>query len=288
MSTIINGVTFFQDGVITEPVVQNHVFDYTDIAEKVFKEHDIFLTARHHQTNRYPGRFQQVRVSNTFCTEPYTMYLTGHHFFSMGAFSLAASNLPLDTLVGRYSSIASSVHRFPLSHPTTRYTTSMLTYDRNTMAFQKYLADSGNTVDYEPNNGANNGGPLVIGNDVWIGAEVRFVPKPLTIGDGAIIAGGALVTKDVPPYAVVGGSPAKILKYRFPEPIIERLMALKWWQYGYGDLNVEPGDDIETFLDKVEQQVADGDLQPFTPPVATLDDFVEMAKRHEAVEDGQN
>lgn len=287
MSTIINGVTFFQDGLNPKPVVQNHVFPYTDIAEKVFKEHHIYLIARGHQTSRYPGRYQQVRVSNTFRTEPYTMFLSGHHFFSMGAFSLAASNLPLDTIVGRYSSIASSVHRFPLSHPTKRYTTSMLTYDRSTLAFQQYLQNSGNTVDYKPNTEPN-GGPLVIGNDVWIGAEARFVPKPLTIGDGAIVAGGALVTKDVPPYAIVGGSPAKILKYRFPEPIIERLMALKWWQYGYGDLAVAPDDDIETFLDKVEQQVADGDLQPFTPPVTTLDDFVEMAERHDSIEDGQD
>lgn len=67
-----------------------------------------------------------------------------------------------------------------------------------------------------------------IGNDVWIGSDVTLFDG-VTIGDGAIIAAGAVVTKDVPPYAIVGGIPAKIIKYRFDNNDIEWLLKLKWW-----------------------------------------------------------
>lgn len=73
---------------------------------------------------------------------------------------------------------------------------------------------------------------ISIGNDVWIGAGVTIIRKPgLSIGDGAVIGGGAVVTKSVPPYAIVAGVPAKVIKYRFSEEIIERLLRLKWWNW---------------------------------------------------------
>lgn len=67
-----------------------------------------------------------------------------------------------------------------------------------------------------------------VGNDVWIGAHAQ-VKSGLTIGNGAIIAAGAVVTHDVPPYAIVGGVPAKVIRYRFDEETIHRLEAIRWW-----------------------------------------------------------
>ncbi|MEC8147402.1 MAG: CatB-related O-acetyltransferase [Pseudomonadota bacterium] len=69
---------------------------------------------------------------------------------------------------------------------------------------------------------------IVIGNDVWIGARVILVDG-ITIGDGAIVAAGAVVTEDVPAFAIVGGTPAKIIKYRFQREEIEALLAIEWW-----------------------------------------------------------
>lgn len=68
-----------------------------------------------------------------------------------------------------------------------------------------------------------------IGNDVWIGDEVKIM-EGVTIGDGAVIAAGAIVVKDVAPYSIVGGVPAKLLRYRFDEHKIEFLLKFKWWE----------------------------------------------------------
>lgn len=67
-----------------------------------------------------------------------------------------------------------------------------------------------------------------IGNDVWIGARAMIMGG-VTIGDGAVVGTGAIVTKDIPPYAIVGGVPAKIIRYRFSDDVIAKLLELKWW-----------------------------------------------------------
>ncbi len=69
---------------------------------------------------------------------------------------------------------------------------------------------------------------LIIGNDVWIGSRATLLGG-ITIGDGAIIAAGAVVVNNVPPYAIVGGVPAKIIKYRFTQPFINQLLDFQWW-----------------------------------------------------------
>lgn len=71
-------------------------------------------------------------------------------------------------------------------------------------------------------------GNVIIGNDVWIGT-CATIHSGVTIGDGAVIASNSIVTKDVEPYSIVGGNPAKIIKYRFPKEIREKLSEYKWW-----------------------------------------------------------
>ncbi|GFO55608.1 hypothetical protein GMSM_26150 [Geomonas sp. Red276] len=73
-------------------------------------------------------------------------------------------------------------------------------------------------------------GAIVIGNDVWIGSQVVVVSGAV-IGDGAVIGANSVVTGTIPPYAIAAGSPAKVIKYRFDEEIVDRLLALKWWEW---------------------------------------------------------
>ena len=73
-------------------------------------------------------------------------------------------------------------------------------------------------------------GDIRIGNDVWIGTHA-IILSGVTIGDGAVIAAGSVVTKDVPPYAIVGGNPAKLIRFRFDEPLRQALLRIAWWNW---------------------------------------------------------
>lgn len=73
-------------------------------------------------------------------------------------------------------------------------------------------------------------GDTVVGNDVWIGYDALVMPG-VHIGDGAIIAARAVVTRDAPPYSIVGGNPARVVKQRFPDPVVAELLAIRWWDW---------------------------------------------------------
>lgn len=88
-----------------------------------------------------------------------------------------------------------------------------------------------------------------IGNDVWLGANTVILPK-VTIGDGAKIAAGVVVNRDGEPYSIVGGVPAKLIKYRFSEDRIDKLMKIKWWEWPNEKIfsNLKQFNDIDEFL----------------------------------------
>ena len=90
---------------------------------------------------------------------------------------------------------------------------------------------------------------IKIGNDCWIGQSV-FIAGGITINDGAVVLAGAVVVKDVPPYAIVGGVPAKIIGYRYEQEIIKDLLDSKWWNMPIGWLKThyELFSDMDSFL----------------------------------------
>ena len=93
--------------------------------------------------------------------------------------------------------------------------------------------------------------PVIIGNHVWIG-QGAMIMKGVTIGDGAIIGAHAVVTKNVDPYSIVVGNPAKTIKYRFSEDIINALIKIKWWEWGKQKIkdNINDFRDINLFIIK--------------------------------------
>jgi virginiamycin A acetyltransferase len=102
------------------------------------------------------------------------------------------------------------------------------------------------------NNGSYSRGDIWIGNDVWIGANCTIMDG-ISISDGAIIAAGSIVTKDVPPYAIVGGNPAKIIRYRFSSEQIEALKQIRWWDREDANTLDVWHDDIDGFIAKYLQ-----------------------------------
>jgi hypothetical protein len=99
------------------------------------------------------------------------------------------------------------------------------------------------------------GNRVVIGHDTWIGHGATILPG-VTVGDGAAIGAGAVVSKDVAPYMIVGGVPAKPIRERFPKAVADRLQALAWWDWDHASLRAALDDfralDIEAFLEKYE------------------------------------
>jgi acetyltransferase-like isoleucine patch superfamily enzyme len=139
--------------------------------------------------------------------------------YSYIAFS---SNL-YNTTVGKFCSISSFVNIGLGTHPTKFLSTSPIFVSKNNAAGHKWVKE--NVYNGKPKH-------VSIGNDVWIGTKVSIMGG-VKVGNGAIIGAHSVVTKDVPSYAIVGGVPAKILKYRFHFDIIKKLEALSWWNLAF-------------------------------------------------------
>ena len=103
-----------------------------------------------------------------------------------------------------------------------------------------------------------------IGNDVWVGSDVA-IARGLNIGDGAVIATGSVVTKDVPAYAVVGGVPARVIKYRFEDEIIKEFIRIQWWKYHADDFVGLDFTHPEPFIIGLLKKIDSGDIAVYTP-----------------------
>jgi acetyltransferase-like isoleucine patch superfamily enzyme len=137
----------------------------------------------------------------------------------IGAHSYVQKNSSVSNCtIGRFCSIAPNVHIGQGQHPIDRVSTHPAFYSASQPLARTYAAEDS----FQPFK------PITIGNDVWIGHSV-LVMDGVTIGNGAVIAANAVVAADVPPYAIVGGVPARLIRYRFDESIARRLNQAEWW-----------------------------------------------------------
>jgi acetyltransferase-like isoleucine patch superfamily enzyme len=177
---------------------------------------------------------------------------------NLGFGSYITDNAVVSGNIGRYCSIASGVKVLSGTHPLKDFVStspafySLLKQSNLTFAkeqhFNEFLyADVANKYS------------IIVGNDVWIGANAIIIGG-ITIGNGAVVLAGATVTKDVPPYAIVGGVPAKIISKRFDDDTIKFLEAFKWWEKPTEWLgkNVLFFHNIKLFMQEFEKQKITG------------------------------
>jgi phosphonate metabolism protein (transferase hexapeptide repeat family) len=152
------------------------------------------------------------------------------------------------TTFGKFCSIAPMTRIHPVNHPMVRATQSHFTYRSSW-----YFDDADDDASLFAWRRAH---AVTIGHDVWIGHGAIVLPGR-TIGTGAVVGAGAVVTKDVPPYAIVAGNPARVVRSRFPDIIVDRLINLAWWDWSHERLAEVLPDfrrlAVDVFLDKHER-----------------------------------
>lgn len=158
-----------------------------------------------------------------------------------------------NTKIGRFCSIADNVNTCTGNHPTSQFVTTFPAFYYDTSCQIGYTFHFGPNLynDLYKMAKGQNIYQIVIGNDVWIGSHV-LIMGGVTIGDGAIVAAGSVVTKDIQPYSIVGGVPAKHIKYRFSTEQINFLLDYKWWNFPLKHIQEHYLDyqDIDTFIVK--------------------------------------
>jgi acetyltransferase-like isoleucine patch superfamily enzyme len=204
--------------------------------------------------------------------EPYCGILAGDTICNMGFLSYSWSPLYLGLSIGRYCSIAKGLTIPGPRHPLEKISTSSFTYDRSFSIIRSFIEDSGNEYDnFEPN--PQRPQPK-FGNDVWVGANVTVMPG-VTIGNGAVLAANSVVTKDVPDYAVVGGNPARIIKYRFNEKLVQELVDIAWWRFRFTDFRGALLSDPTSIISMIKNGTnKEGrTLEPYQPTAIRLADI---------------
>lgn len=163
--------------------------------------------------------------------------------------------------IGRYTSIGPRVMIGEGEHPIHWLSTSPAQYLAKQFSFYPpEAADAAERVidRDETNTDDSSRGLVEIGNDVWIGANV-MIRRGIKIGDGAVVASGAFVNRDVEPYSIVGGLPARPLRSRFEDATVERLLRVKWWEFDIADLAGVDFTNVSAALDEIERREAAGE-----------------------------
>ena len=179
--------------------------------------------------------------------------------------------------IGRYCSIAGNLRVGDIEHPTGWLSTNPFQYNVARFNWSDAAGDYEALVSKKD---SFRKPQVVIGNDVWIGANATIL-RGVTIGDGAIIASGSVVTKDVAPYSVVGGVPARHIRFRFDEETIAELLDLRWWRFSPNDLSGVPFDDVNAATSEIRRRIDQG-MEPYEPDRLKLSRTTRIPKESEA------
>ncbi|SUX05517.1 CatB-related O-acetyltransferase [Campylobacter lari] len=171
--------------------------------------------------------------------------------------------MPYYVKVGRYCSIAPNVSIFGYQHPLDRISTASFTYEKNHRSINDASKERiGKKFPILENIDLKNQ-EINIENDVWIGEGV-LLKQGITLGNGCVVGQRAVVTKDVPSYAIVVGMPAKVVKYRFDEHTIKRLLKIQWWNYHFADFSdIDLKLNINMYLDILEDKINNYRIQEY-------------------------
>lgn len=193
--------------------------------------------------------------------EPYIGIFGGNSICRMGSFSYSNSPLPHGIRVGRYCSISWGMSVPLPRHPIEFMSTSIFTSDRDNSLIAAFIKNHDPAYDnfFEMPQKAL----PIIHDDVWIGANVVLMPG-VVIGTGSVVAANSVVTKSVGPYEVIGGNPARLIRKRFPDEVINALLESKWWEYKFTDFQMFKLDVPEAFLQ--EFALSKRSLEPWRPP----------------------
>ena len=209
--------------------------------------------------------------------EKYAQVLVGSVLpLELGAFSYGHSVFSTELTIGRYCSLSWDVEVMAGNHPIDWVTTSPVThFPQDIRGLSLYLNDIG-AKEYRLHRFDLGRVPVNVGHDVWIGAHV-IIKRGIKIGHGAVVGAGSVIMHDVPPYAIVAGTPARILRYRFQDDVIADLLQSEWWRFGPDVVQSFDVRDPARFLDGLRKAVAEG-LQPLSLPVLTGAEIVDAGE----------
>ncbi len=204
--------------------------------------------------------------------EPYVGLFFGNSVCPFGYQSYSYSELRPRLTVGRYCSIAQGVEANLSGHPLSHISTGSFTHDPSALLVLQAVADAGAEhvaarFKMRP--------PPVIEHDVWIGAHARILPG-VRIATGAVVAAASVVTRDVAPYEIVAGNPARVVRRRFSDEVVRALLDSEWWRYQFTDFVGLPFDDPARFLDGFLKRK--GELEPYSPQRARLAEMPAAAR----------
>lgn len=207
-----------------------------------------------------------IDSTDGFEIEPHCVINGGCIPRKMGAFSYSNSRIPLGARIGRYCSIGENVRLMGTKHPSHFLSSSPIFYNDLFPIRREYFDRSPTGEAFGICKWDEMPKPFTCGNDVWIGDDV-LISHGVHIGTGAIIAARSVVTKNVPPYAIVAGSPACVKKYRFSERVIEALLSSQWWEWSPDLLSNIINNITENFEDQFSELTKGGTVEKILLPV---------------------